>query len=128
MEEAEYCDALALIYRGRMIAHGTPHAVKTEAMPEDVLELRVDRPFDALAAIEGSGLVREAALFGDALHAVVADAAAATDPLRARLVEAGFAVESLQQVTPSLEDAFVSLIEAEDRAEAGRRAPAQDER
>ncbi|MCB1981403.1 MAG: ABC transporter ATP-binding protein, partial [Rhodoferax sp.] len=65
MEEAEYCDALALIYRGRMIAHGTPHAVKTEAMPEDVLELRVDRPFDALAAIEGSGLVREAALFGD---------------------------------------------------------------
>jgi len=128
MEEAEYCDALALIYRGRMIAHGTPHAVKTEAMPEDVLELRVDRPFDALAAIEGSGLVREAALFGDALHAVVADAAAATDPLRARLVEAGFAVESLQQVTPSLEDAFVSLIEAEDRAEAGRRASAQEAR
>ena len=128
MEEAEYCDALALIYRGRMIAHGTPHAVKTEAMPEDVLELRVDRPFDALAAIEGSGLVREAALFGDALHAVVADAAAAADPLRARLVEAGFAVESLQQVTPSLEDAFVSLIEAEDRAEAGRRASAQEAR
>ena len=128
MEEAEYCDALALIYRGRMIAHGTPHAVKTEAMPEDVLELRVDRPFDALAAIEGSGLVREAALFGDTLHAVVADAAAATDPLRARLVEAGFAVESLQQVTPSLEDAFVSLIEAEDRAEAGRRASAQEAR
>ena len=128
MEEAEYCDALALIYRGRMIAHGTPHAVKTEAMPEDVLELRVDRPFDALAAIEGSGLVREAALFGDALHAVVADAAAATDPLRRLLVEAGFAVESLQQVTPSLEDAFVSLIEAEDRAEAGRRASAQEAR
>ena len=128
MEEAEYCDALALIYRGRMIAHGTPHAVKTEAMPEDVLELRVDRPFDALAAIEGSGLVREAALFGDALHAVVADAAAATDALRRLLVEAGFAVESLQQVTPSLEDAFVSLIEAEDRAEAGRRASAQEAR
>ncbi|MBI3155756.1 MAG: ABC transporter ATP-binding protein [Burkholderiales bacterium] len=128
MEEAEYCDALALIYRGRMIAHGTPHAVKTEAMPEDVLELRVDRPFDALAAIEGSGLVREAALFGDALHAVVADAAAATDALRRLLVEAGFAVESLQQVTPSLEDAFVSLIEAEDRAEAGRRAAAQGAR
>ena len=128
MEEAEYCDALALIYRGRMIAHGTPHAVKTEAMPEDVLELRVDRPFDALAAIEGSGLVREAALFGDTLHAVVADAAAATDPLRRLLVEAGFAVESLQQVTPSLEDAFVSLIEAEDRAEAGRRASAQEAR
>ena len=30
MDEAEYCDRLGLIYRGELIALGTPHALKTE--------------------------------------------------------------------------------------------------
>ena len=32
MDEAEYCDRLGLIYRGELIALGTPHALKTEMM------------------------------------------------------------------------------------------------
>ncbi len=55
MEEAEYCDELALIYRGRIIAQGAPKAVKTESMPEDILEIRVERPFEALEELEASG-------------------------------------------------------------------------
>src|SRR6516225_10327533 len=31
MDEAEYCDRLALIYRGKMIAHGAPDDLKKEA-------------------------------------------------------------------------------------------------
>ena len=119
MEEAEYCDELALIYRGRMIAQGSPASVRTESMPEDILEIRVARPFEALEKLEGSGLVREAALFGDALHAVVDDAAAARPALERYLSSAGCDVASIQQVAPSLEDVFVSLIEAEDRRTAG---------
>jgi ABC-2 type transport system ATP-binding protein len=119
MEEAEYCDELALIYRGRMIAQGSPASVRTESMPEDILEIRVARPFEALEKLEGSGLVREAALFGDALHAVVDDAAAARPALERYLSGEGCDVASIQQVAPSLEDVFVSLIEAEDRRTAG---------
>lgn len=119
MEEAEYCDELALIYRGRMIAQGSPASVRTESMPEDILEIRVARPFAALEKLEGSGLVREAALFGDALHAVVDDAAAARSALERYLSGEGFEGPAIQQVAPSLEDVFVSLIEAEDRRTAG---------
>jgi ABC-2 type transport system ATP-binding protein len=119
MEEAEYCDELALIYRGRMIAQGSPASVRTESMPEDILEIRVARPFEALEKLESSGLVREAALFGDALHAVVDDAAAARPALERYLSGEGCDVASIQQVAPSLEDVFVSLIEAEDRRTAG---------
>ncbi len=122
MEEAEYCDELALIYRGRIIAQGTPRAVKTEAMPEDILEIRVDRPFEALEHLEASGLVREAALFGDALHAVVADAAHAAAGARQSLAAAGFDVEAARAITPSLEDVFVALIEEEDRKADVRKA------
>ncbi|HUX23181.1 MAG TPA: ABC transporter ATP-binding protein [Burkholderiales bacterium] len=115
MEEAEYCDELALIYRGRIIAQGAPKQVKTESMPEDILEIRLDRPFEALNRLESSGLVREAALFGDALHAVVADASNASPSVKNFLIKEGFDVESVTAVMPSLEDVFVSLIEAEDR-------------
>jgi ABC-2 type transport system ATP-binding protein len=42
MDEAEYCDRVALIYRGRMIALDTPealqHRVKTDALPNPTLE------------------------------------------------------------------------------------------
>jgi len=118
MEEAEYCDELALIYRGRIIAQGSPHDVKTQSMPEDILEIRIDRPFEALERLEASHLAREAALFGDALHAVVADAREAGPAVNEFLRSAGFAVESVSTAMPSLEDVFVSLIENEDRRAA----------
>ena len=42
MDEAEYCDRIALIYRGRMIANGSPDALKaratTPALPNPTLE------------------------------------------------------------------------------------------
>lgn len=122
MEEAEYCDELALIYRGRIIAQGSPGAVKTDAMPDDILEIRLDRPFEALEKLEASALVRDAALFGDALHAVVKDAASAAPAVREHLARQGFAVESVSAVAPSLEDVFVSLIEEEDRKAEVRKA------
>ncbi len=120
MEEAEYCDELALIYRGRIIAQGTPARVKAEAMPEDILEIRLDRASDALEALESSGRVRGAALFGDALHAVVEDARRAVPEVREYLVAQGFGVDSVHAVPPSLEDVFVSLTEQEDRRVAAR--------
>lgn len=35
MDEAEYCNRLGLIYRGELIAMGTPHALKTAMAGED---------------------------------------------------------------------------------------------
>ncbi len=122
MEEAEYCDELALVYRGRIIAQGSPANIKTESMPEDILEIRVARPFEVLEKLESSRLVRDAALFGDALHAVVQDAREAAPAVREYLAGQGFAVESVNAVPPSLEDVFVSLIEEEDRRAAVRKA------
>lgn len=114
MEEAEYCDELALIYHGKMIAKGKPAELKT-LIPEDILEIRVERPFEALEQLEGSGLVKEVALFGGALHAVVDDADKASAAIRDFLTAQGLAVEEIITVVPSMEDVFVSLIELEDR-------------
>src|SRR5574340_512649 len=114
MEEAEYCDELALIYHGKMIARGKPAELKT-LIPEDILEIHVEQPFEALEQLEGSGLVKDVALFGDNLHAVVEDAGASTAAVGDFLAERGLKVEVITQVAPSMEDVFVSLIELEDR-------------
>ena len=115
VDEAEHCDRIGLIYRGGLIALGSPESLKTGRMPEDVLEIRCERPQDALAEIEGLPGVREAALFGRDLHVVAADGEAAAAAVRERLAGLGFRVERVEPISPSLEDVFVSLIEERDR-------------
>jgi ABC-2 type transport system ATP-binding protein len=117
MDEAEYCDRLGLIYRGELIAAGTPGALKTELMREDVLDVLCERPQDALGEIEGLAGVKEVALFGRGLHVVTDDGDATAGVVRGLLHKRGYQIERVEPIVPSLEDVFVSLIEARDRAE-----------
>ncbi|MEW6440893.1 MAG: ABC transporter ATP-binding protein [bacterium] len=116
MDEAEYCDRIGLIYRGELIAIGAPEKLKTELMQEDVLEVRCDRPHEALEDLGGLAGVKEAALFGRGLHVVAQDGPAVMVAVRERLERRGYAVARIEAIAPSLEDVFVSLIEARDRA------------
>jgi ABC-2 type transport system ATP-binding protein len=117
MDEAEYCGRIALIYRGELIARGSPETLKTQFMQEEVLEIQCERPQDAMAEVEKVVGIREVALFGKGLHAVTADAGTAVAAVKARLQETGFPISRIEKIVPSLEDVFVSLIEAHDRAE-----------
>jgi ABC-2 type transport system ATP-binding protein len=116
MEESEYCDRLGIIYRGELIALGTPRELKTQHMPEAVLEIDCARPNEAMTTLERLPEVKEVALFGKGLHAITLDPAAAEPAIRAALAASGFRLDRLERITPTLEDVFVSLIEARDRA------------
>lgn len=116
MDEAEYCHRIALIYRGELIAEGSPQALKTRHMTDKVLEIACDRPQDAMTELEKLPELREVALFGNGLHAVTPDADRAQAAVRQRLQEKGFRIVRVEAIVPSLEDVFVSLIEARDRA------------
>jgi len=117
MDEAEYCDRLGLIYRGELAALGTPEELKTRLMKEEVLEIRSERPQDAIGLLEGVPGVHGAALFGKGIHAVVDRAEESLPVLRAALETEGFAVGRIEKIVPSLEDVFVSLVEERDRQE-----------
>ncbi len=116
MDEAEYCDRLGLIYRGELIAGGAPEALKTESMEEDVLELICDHPEAVMDPVAQLPAVKEAALFGRGLHLVSENAEAAAEQVRQLLAGQGRRAERIEKIVPSLEDVFVSLIEARDRA------------
>ena len=116
MEESEYCDRLGIIYRGELIALGTPRELKTKHMPEAVLELDCARPNEAMSTLERLPEIKEVALFGKGLHVVADEPDAAMAAIRRSLASDGFRLDRLERVTPTLEDVFVSLIEARDRA------------
>ena len=112
MDEAEYCQRLALLHQGRIAALGTPDELRRTRLDIQLLEVTVDRPVDALERLGRLSGVHEAALFGATLHCSVTDAAAAAPQIRASLEGAGLHVESIEPIAPTLEDVFVSLIEA----------------
>ncbi len=119
MDEAEYCDRLAMIYRGELVAIGTPDELKAKYMRADILNLECPDPFAMLQAVNGIPEVREAALFGRGLHLAVADAQAAMPAIAAALKERDAVYTKLEKIRPSLEDVFVAIIEARDST-AGR--------
>jgi ABC-2 type transport system ATP-binding protein len=116
MEESEYCDRLGIIYRGELIALGSPRSLKTQHMTEAVLELDCARPNDAMGVIEQLPAVKEVALFGKGLHVVAAEAELASTAIRAALATAQLSIVRIERIVPTMEDVFVSLIEAKDRA------------
>ncbi len=126
LDEAEYCDRLALIDRGRIIAMGTPTELKTRHMTRQVLEVECDPLIPAMERLgasmsDGDGIAEEVAIFGNTLHLVVRDADEALARLRSFLAGQGIVLHRAEVITPSLEDVFVSLIRAQGTQEAGAR-------
>jgi ABC-2 type transport system ATP-binding protein len=109
MEEADYCDKLALIYRGRIIAEGTPTELRQKHMKREILEIEVDNVAEGLEVLLRNGV--ESAIFGSTLHATVENAGTAAPRIRNILESAGRSVGRMERISPSLEDVFVTLVE-----------------
>ena len=90
--------------------------MKTDFMKNDVLEIKVEGSEVWMEKIEKLDTVKEAALFGNSIHAVAPDAAKAIDAIKALISGAGVKEFSVLRIEPSLEDVFVSLIEDYDEA------------
>jgi ABC-2 type transport system ATP-binding protein len=110
MDEADYCDKLALIYRGKIIAEGTPTELRREYMKRDVLELEIDNVVEAMEVLSKHHI--EAAIFGSTLHITVEKAEESMGHLTTLLRESGIELKRCEKIAPSLEDVFVTLIEA----------------
>lgn len=109
MEEAEYCNRLALIYRGRIVALGTPTELKHKFMQGELLLVECDPLGPAVEALQSAPQVLDAAVFGNALHLVVQEAATAIPAVRSFLASRGITVSKIEPSHPTLEDVFVSL-------------------
>ena len=109
MDEAEYCNRLALIFRGRLVALGTPTELKLNSVHGELVVIEASPLGQALDVVKASEGIRDAAVFGNALHIVAADADAAMRTVQAAMDASGIKVRRMARIRPSLEDAFVAL-------------------
>ena len=118
MDEAEYCHRLALMYRGKVIALGTPAELKNSLSTHHLFHLEVSNLLEAMNTLEKIPGLSEIAVFGGGLHVTAADAEHAGPVMRSALEGAGISVPILEPIQPSMEDVFVAMIEEEDRKAA----------
>lgn len=68
MDEAEYCDRLAMIYQGELVATGTPDEMKIRYMSKEILNLECSDPYNMLKVVKEIPEIKEAALLeGDCI-------------------------------------------------------------
>lgn len=115
MDEAEYCNRIALIDAGRLIIVGSPNELRGEQLGGVLCECECAALGEAVAALREAPGVIDAAIFGDKLHVLLADTpatpvASSIAALPAWLANRGIEAGAFVPIRPGLEDVFVQLV------------------
>lgn len=114
MDEAERCHLVALMHQGKILRCDSPQALRLK-LGETVLEVRTSPLLRAKEILQSPMFSSRAYTMGDRLHLLVPEAEPALPNIRAMLAAAGVQVESLRQVSATMEDVFLSIIAETDR-------------
>lgn len=108
--EAEYCDSVALLAEGELVAHDTPIALRHQVFGGEVLEIEADATItqELIATVEEVQSARQVA--PRKLMVVVTDAGTATPRLMETITGAGIGVISLEEYQPSFDEVFAELV------------------
>jgi ABC-2 type transport system ATP-binding protein len=114
MDEALFCDRLALMQAGRIVAEGTPEDLLRRPLPTPILELDSSDAaiFERLA--QGWPEVREVIPHAGQLRIRLhpgTEVSAMVAKIRAMAAESGLTVSALHPAAPELEDVFVAVLE-----------------
>jgi ABC-type multidrug transport system ATPase subunit len=125
MDEAERCSHVAYIYFGKVIADGTPDALRElpEVNPPGTYRVEISSPHvtSALRFARTVPGVRSSTIFGQSIHALIDDHLD-LDHLRSQFLNNNVAVAEIRPLAPSLEDVFVELTYRHQAAQEAARA------
>jgi ABC-2 type transport system ATP-binding protein len=114
--EAEYCDRVALIVDGELVALDTPDALRKAVFGGELLEVHADREVhpDQLATVPGVLAVRQVG--PNRLLVTTADAKTTSPQIMDVLRRGGTGVVSLEEHQPTFDEVFTGLVEQGRRA------------
>jgi ABC transporter DrrB family efflux protein len=122
MDEAERCSDVAYIHMSKLIVCGRPYELKdlpaVTPQGQRRWELDVPNPTENLTRLRRMPGIVDATLFGESIHLLADESLCEADVLRH--LELTNLANVMRPIAPSLEDVFVTLTRAQDRA--GRQA------
>jgi ABC-2 type transport system ATP-binding protein len=108
MDEADYCNTIAMMYQGRLISLASPDTIK-ESLPGMLLQIDLGDPLAAQQVLINDPRVLNVSIQGMQLHVTVkkeSDISA----IQRLLTKANLPPNTIEVIQPSLEDAFTSLV------------------
>jgi drug efflux transport system ATP-binding protein len=116
MDEANRCDRVALIQRGRILALDAPDAI-ARGFGRPLFAIRTDRRYDSLVALRRLPHAQQVYPFGEALHYTDARADVPPDRIQRDVAEflrrEGFTDVAVAPAEPTVEDTFMARMGAE---------------
>ncbi|HLZ31604.1 MAG TPA: ABC transporter ATP-binding protein [Chloroflexota bacterium] len=114
--EAEYCDTVAVLARGRLIALAAPDELRSMALGGEVIEIETAEAFDGtrIEQVPGVRAVRQGA--PRRFLVISDDAGAATPRVLEELNAAGIHVISSSEYRPSFDEVFATLVSQSDES------------
>ena len=102
MDEASLCDRIAFIQKGKILSVDPPAKIIAD-FPYKVFSVEADNNYEILKQLRQSNNVRSVFSFGDSLHVIFKDDV---------IVEQEEINADLKEITPTIEDCFMLLIDS----------------
>jgi ABC-2 type transport system ATP-binding protein len=121
MDEAARCHRLAFIFRGQVLDTGTPEQIvaRRNLRAAEIEIADVARAREAADLLRAASEVEEVEHYGNLLRVAIRGGADPAAVVRRALEGRGLDLAGLREVRITVEDAFVSMVRDQDRAEAG---------
>lgn len=108
MDEADYCNTIAMMYQGRLISLASPDTIK-ESLPGTLLQIDLGDPLEAQKVLINDPRVLNVSIQGMQLHVTVKKESD-INAIQRLLNKANLPPNTIEIIQPSLEDAFTSLV------------------
>ena len=109
MDEAEYCDRIALMRTGEIISLDTPKNLKKKVFPEKLLEIsNLNKASNVIEQLKEDKNILSLLPFGSRYHLILKDLAAHKE-FQLKYSH----IFNVKEIEPNLEDVFVRLVEGD---------------
>jgi len=116
MDEAERCNKVGLMYKGRLIAQDTPAGIK-KMVPGHLIEFKPGKFEPARELVTGMPGILEVQTYGAMLHLFVDEIESRQKQIEAALAKQGIAWSGMRMIEPRMEEAFISLVRRQEAAD-----------
>ncbi|MFA9424534.1 MAG: ATP-binding cassette domain-containing protein [Sedimentibacter sp.] len=112
MDEAERCDEIGLMYKGKIITNDNPEAIK-RSFNKHILCIYSDDNYIAKDIVENLDCVEDAYLLGEELHVVSENLEITKNKLEEAFKIRNVKINSIKKIEPTLEDVFVNIVKSQ---------------